>query len=157
MPDPPIGLTGGYGEDRRVEFIIPSSDRKKGVAHYYVEASCNGMFGQNGTDAPDPNRYYQLNSADLVVLNMDAWRVLWDFDTLHQLNNDLPGDSSLSKRALWAANEMMNVFVEGDVDSLKRCREVAEMVLGKEWEKDIEKDSKSADKQDGSLWGVGHW
>lgn len=108
-------------------------------------------------DPPDPNRYYKLNSADLVVPNMEAWRVLWDFDTLHQLHNDLPGDSSLAKRALYAANEMMNVFQRGDVESLAKCRKVAERVLGEGWEKEIEKDSKHATKQNGTLWAVGHW
>lgn len=47
------GLTGGFGVDRRVEFIIPEEHRKAGVGHYYVEASCNGMFGQNGENPPD--------------------------------------------------------------------------------------------------------
>jgi len=151
------GLTGGNGEDRRVEFIIPDSARKAGVGHFYIEASCNGMFGADNMDPVDPNRTFRLNSADLVVPNMEAWHVLHDFDTLHQLNNDLPGDSSLAKRALWAANQMMNVFQEGDVDSLKDCRKVAEMVLGKGWEEAIEKDSKKAEKQDGTLWAIGHW
>ncbi|KAK1922964.1 alpha-mannosidase [Papiliotrema laurentii] len=154
--DPIHGLTGGFDEARRVEFIIPDKARKAGVAHYYIEASCNEMFGQNGMDPPDQNRYYRLNSADLVVPNMEAWRVLWDFDTLHQLVNDLPGDSSLAKRAMWAANEMMNVFEEGNPESLPRCRKVAEMVLGEGWPKEIEEDSKSASKQTGTLWAIGH-
>jgi hypothetical protein len=47
------GLTGGWSWDRRLEFIIPEKDRKKGVGHYYIEASCNGMFGQNGENPPD--------------------------------------------------------------------------------------------------------
>lgn len=47
------GLTGGFSWDRRVEFIIPEKDRKAGVGHYYIEASCNGMFGQNGENPPD--------------------------------------------------------------------------------------------------------
>jgi len=151
------GLTGGYGGDRRVEFILPHSARKAGTAHYYVEASCNGMFGINDMDPPDPNRYYKLNSADLVVPNMEAYGVLWDFDTLHQLVNDLPGDSSLAKRALYAANEMMNVFEEGNAESLPRCRAVAERVLGAGWREAIEKDSHKASKQEGSLWAIGHW
>ena len=151
------GLTGGNDEARRIEFIIPEKARKAGTGHYYIEASCNEMFGQNGMDPPDQNRYYRLATADLVVPNMEAWRVLWDFDTLHQLNNDLPGDSSLSKRALWAANEMMNVFELGDNESLTKCRKVAAEVFGIDWDKDIQKDSEAAGKQKGTLWAVGHW
>lgn len=152
-----LGLTGGFGQDRRVEFIIPDKVRKAGVGHFYIEMSCNGMFGQNGENPPDQNKYYTINSADLVVPRMDAWRVMWDFNTLHQLVNDLPSDSSLRNRALWAANQMMNVFREGDPSSLQECRKVAELVLGEDWEKDIGRDSEKASKQVGTLWGVGHW
>jgi len=55
------------------------------------------MFGipWNGDtiQPPDMNRYYQLDSADLVVPNMDAWHLLWDFETLKQLTDALPGNS----------------------------------------------------------------
>ena len=39
------GITGGSGGDRRVEFIIPPADRKKGSLDVVIEVSCNGMFG----------------------------------------------------------------------------------------------------------------
>lgn len=48
-----IGLTGGFEGDRRVEFILPPSARKGSSVTYYIEASCNGMFGQSGIDPPD--------------------------------------------------------------------------------------------------------
>ncbi|KAK4688271.1 alpha-mannosidase, partial [Tremellales sp. Uapishka_1] len=154
--DPLHGLTGGYGGDRRVEFIIPPKARQAGVAHYYIEASCNGMFGINDMDPPDPNRYYRLNSADLVVPNMEAWRLMWDFDCLHQIVQQLPDDSSLCMRAQFAANQIMNVFQEGKYESIAKCRKVAETVLGTDWEKEVAKESDKAEKQGGTLWGVGH-
>lgn len=43
--NPYHGLTGGTNVDRRAEFIIPEEHRKAGVGHYWIEASCNGMFG----------------------------------------------------------------------------------------------------------------
>lgn len=46
-------MTGAWEVDRRVDFIIPEEHRKAGVGHYYIEASCNRMFGQNGENAPD--------------------------------------------------------------------------------------------------------
>ena len=155
--DPIHGLTGGYGGERRVEFIIPAKARKAGVTHYYIEASCNEMFGQNGMDPPDQGKYYRLNSADLVVPNMEAWRLMWDFDALHQLVNELPDDSSLAMRAQWTANEVMNVFQRGDLASVSKARKVVQSVMGKAWEEEIEKESQSAGKQTGTLWGVGHW
>ena len=39
------GITGGFGGDRRVEYIIPAEARKKGTHSFVAEASCNGMFG----------------------------------------------------------------------------------------------------------------
>lgn len=39
--------------DRRVDFIIPEKDRKAGIGHYIIEASCNRMFGQNNEAPPD--------------------------------------------------------------------------------------------------------
>ncbi|WVR08478.1 hypothetical protein IAU60_005533 [Kwoniella sp. DSM 27419] len=154
--DPIHGLTGGFNGDRRVEFIIPKEARDAGIAHYYIEASCNGMFGINDMDPPDQNRYYRLNSADLVVPNMDAWRLLWDFNAIHQTYNTLPDDSSLSRHCQYVANEIMNVFKRGSLESVAEGRKVAQTILGKEWESDIGKDSKDAEKQSGTLWGVGH-
>jgi alpha-mannosidase len=145
------GLTGGWGEDRRVEYIIPHAVRKAGVAHLYIEASCNGMFGIDNMSPPDQNRYYALNSADLVVPNMEAWRLMYDFQTLRQTVQELPRDTPLRDRCLHVANEMMNVFESGSLESVARCRKVAEEILGEDWE------SRKASKERGSLWGVGHW
>ena len=152
-----VGLTGAFGEDRRVEFIIPEAERQVGVAHYYIEASCNEMFGQSGMDAPDHDRMYRLNSADLVVPNQEAWRLMWDFNAIHQIYNTLPSDSSLAMRAQWAANQIMNVFQVGDLESVGPARKVAEMILGSDWEEEVGKESVRAEKQKGTLWGVGHW
>ncbi|CAD6569406.1 MAG: Glycoside hydrolase, 38 vacuolar alpha mannosidase [Tremellales sp. Tagirdzhanova-0007] len=149
--EPIHGLTGGSGEDRRVEFIIPPAERRAGVVHYYIEASCNDMFGQR-----EMERSYRLNSADLVVPNQEAWRLMWDFDALHQIYDILPHDCSLAMRAQWAANQIMNVFQEGKLESIGPCRNVAETILGSGWEKEIAAESAEAGKQKGTLWSVGH-
>jgi hypothetical protein len=39
------GITGGYGGDRRVEYIIPSQAVRDGKYAVVIESSCNGMFG----------------------------------------------------------------------------------------------------------------
>ncbi|KAG5338321.1 hypothetical protein C0989_007559 [Termitomyces sp. Mn162] len=50
-----IGITGGYGGDRRVEYIIPLSARKEAQHNFVIESSCNGMFGVPLTgDTIDP-------------------------------------------------------------------------------------------------------
>lgn len=79
------GITGGYGGDRRVDHIIPRSAVAAGSYDVIIESSCNGMFGvgmEGDVAPPDPNRYFTLNSADLVVPNQEAWGLLWDYTTL---------------------------------------------------------------------------
>ena len=50
------GITGGFGGDRRVEFIIPPSARKQGKLDFVIESSCNGMFGVGqGGDIEPPD------------------------------------------------------------------------------------------------------
>ena len=39
------GITGGFGGDRRIEYIIPRSAVKAGKHEFVIESSCNGMFG----------------------------------------------------------------------------------------------------------------
>lgn len=39
------------------------------------------------------NRYFSLDSADLVVPNMDAWGLLMDFHALKQIVETVPGNT----------------------------------------------------------------
>lgn len=91
------GITGGYSYDRRVEYIIPKEAREQGVHEFVIESSCNGMFGVSVSDdifdIPDMNRYFSLASAEIVVPNMEAWGLLWDFQTLRELVDALPGNT----------------------------------------------------------------
>lgn len=51
----------------------------------YVELACNGLFGAGQGSmiaAPDPNRKYTLNTAELVVFNQDVQDLLTDFEML---------------------------------------------------------------------------
>jgi len=153
------GITGGFGGDRRVEYIIPLSAREKGTHEFIIESSCNGMFGVpwNGDsiEPPDMNRYFSLASADLVVPNQEAWRLLWDFTTLRELVDNVEGNRSLQNLALVTANEMMNVFDPNEPSSVTKARKIAERVFGEGWEEKslqlYENDEKRA-----RVWGIGH-
>ncbi|KAH9942858.1 glycosyl hydrolases family 38 N-terminal domain-containing protein [Amylocystis lapponica] len=153
------GITGGYGGDRRVEYILSPSIRKEGKHEFIIESSCNGMFGVpwdgDTISPPDMNRNFQLASADLVVPNQEAWGLLLDFQTLREIVDSLPGNTSLQNKALVVANEIMNVFQKGDVSSLTRARKLAEQVFGEGWEKEgaaiYDKGAKEA-----TIWGIGH-
>lgn len=131
------GITGGYGGDRRVEYIIPPQAVRDGHYALVIESSCNGMFGVpwNGDTIapPDMNRYFQLASADLVVPNQDAWHLMWDFTTLREIVDTVPGNTALQNKALVTANKIMNAFKSGDLENVKLMRGIAEDVFGKGW------------------------
>ncbi|KAF8128024.1 glycoside hydrolase family 38 protein [Boletus edulis] len=132
------GITGSYGGDRRVEHIIPREAVERGTYELVIESSCNGMFGVpwNGDTIapPDMNRYFSLASADLVVPNQDAWHLMWDFNTLKEIVDTLPGNSPLQNKSLVAANAIMNAFKTGDSENIKQMRGIAEDVFGKGWQ-----------------------
>ncbi|KAF8155248.1 glycoside hydrolase family 38 protein [Mycena galopus ATCC 62051] len=158
------GITGGGGGDRRVEYIIPPAARKAGVHHIVIESSCNGMFGMGGggIGPPDPNRFFGLAMADIVVPNQDAWRLLWDFTTLREIVDTLPGGTPLQNAALTAANGIMNTFDHNDRSSINRARKVAAGVFGKDW--DAVDDGatvydgadEEGEKGRSLVWGIGH-
>ncbi|WOO78189.1 Alpha-mannosidase [Vanrija pseudolonga] len=154
------GLTGGDYNERRVDFIIPDNHRAAGVGRYYIEASCNGVFGINDDMFGPKNNHFveqtwELITADLVVPNMDAWRLKWDYEFLVQLWQQLPDESSLSQVARYTANEMINHFRRGDLASCAASRKVAEKVLGDNWERDVDAECQQT-VTDGTLWAIGH-
>ncbi|BGP23098.1 Glycoside hydrolase, 38 vacuolar alpha mannosidase [Rhodotorula toruloides] len=130
------GITGGFGIDRRVEWLVPRDKWKTGLK-IYIEVSNNAMFGNGSTETnapPDMNRYYRLNSADLVVPRMDAWRLLWDFRVIKGLARSLPDRSPLGAKCLEVGNAIMNVFSPSDLSTFSTCRALAaELFGGDEW------------------------
>ncbi|THH05654.1 hypothetical protein EW145_g4638 [Phellinidium pouzarii] len=162
MPDgtPLQGITGGGGGDRRVDHIIPLEARKAGVYEIVIESSCNGMFGVpwNGDTIapPDMNRFFPLASADLVVPNEEAWRLLWDFTTLRELAGALPGNTVLQNKAIITANTIMNAFTAGDIESIVQARRIAEDVLGVGWEAKGAGIYTANPTQRADIWGIGH-
>ncbi|ORX36383.1 putative alpha-mannosidase [Kockovaella imperatae] len=153
------GLTGGADPGmRRAEYIIPPEARKRGTLDLVIESSCNEMFGQSRDELgkSDPNRRYKLVTADLVVPNMEAHKLMYDFKALWELTQIIPSDSPLSRKAEWTANEIMNVFDANDLSTLAKGRRIAQQVLGEGWEKQIAKESENAKEQNGTVWALGH-
>jgi alpha-mannosidase len=171
------GITGGFGGDRRVEYIIPVEARKKGTHSFVAEATCNGMFGVpwNGDTIQPPdvrpsapfsqhlesslyfqnNRYFQVASADLVVPHLPAWGLLWDFTVLRELIGTLPGESMLQNKALTVANAIMNTFSKNDPDSIPAARKLADEVFGDKWEERGAAIYEQGPKE-AQVWGIGH-
>ena len=77
--EPLQGLTGG-GE--RIEWILPKSFRDGKEHTFYIEMACNGMFGNGPGDIIQPpvtDRYFQLQTADIVAVNVEARALFVDF------------------------------------------------------------------------------
>jgi alpha-mannosidase len=147
------GITGGHDGDRRVDHIIPPSAVRAGLYEIVIESSCNAMFGTAGVGPPDENRYYTLASADLVVPNQEAWRLLWDYTTLRELSDNLPGNTTTQNLALVLQNKIMNTFNVADPTTIGKCRKIAEELFGEGWEA---KGSGIYDKNvDAAVWGIG--
>lgn len=127
------GLTGG-GE--RVEWILPESFRDGKEHTFYIEMACNGMFGNapggDSIQPPDPNRHYQLHTADIVAVNLEARGLYFDFWEISDAAREFPGDSVQGHEAQQIANRIIDTFIAGggSNESIKKARKIAAEFLG---------------------------
>ena len=86
---------------------------------------------------------------------MTAWGLLWDFTTLRELIETLPGNSTLQNKALTVSNAIMNTFYKKDPESIPAGRRLADEVFGEKWEErgvGIYEDG----PKEAQVWGIGH-
>lgn len=122
---PLIGLSG----EQRREWIVPSDWRDGKWHQFYIETACNNMQGNNSP--PDPNRYFPLNRADLVVPHLDARALYIDFWIIGDASREFPGDSWQKHQARQVLNRIIDtVDRENPDESIKKCREIAESYIG---------------------------
>lgn len=110
--------------------------------------ACNGLFGTGepyDICPPNPNKYFTLKKAELVVPNKPAWKVFYDLQVIYQVSRDLPHDSVRAAQALYAANKIVNTIRVEDEASLYDAAEIAKEFFG----------SKNGTSQH-SLTAVGH-
>lgn len=119
-------FTGG----ERNLFNIPKEYRVSEKQVFYIEVACNGMFGNGADGEPDPNRHFRLNRAHLVVPNLEARRLFWDFWILGDATREFPGGHWQKYQAADICTKIMNTFDPEDVGSIAKCRKLAEQLLG---------------------------
>ena len=128
------GLTGG-GD--RTEWILPDSFRDGKEHVFYIEMACNGMFGNApGGDTiqpPDPNKYYQLHTARITSVNLQARALFVDFWQIGDAAREFPGDSWESHEAVQVCNAIMDAFIAGNgsQESIDTGRKIARKYIGK--------------------------
>lgn len=123
----------------------------------YVAYSKPSYCKLNASGAPQMDRSFQLTSADLVVPNTNAWGLHWDFQTLRELADSLPGNSPLQNKAITTGNRIMNVFNKNNPETINAARKIAEEVFGEGWQKLQDGIYKEGWKKgDTRIWGIGH-
>lgn len=129
----PLQALTGNGD--RPDFILPKSWVKQEPAkhYFYLEMSCNGMFGTGSpTDIspPDPNRYFRLNTADLILPNLTARALRFDYWIISDAARELPDGSWQKYKAREIATRIIDTFDPQDEKSLGKCRAIAKEFLG---------------------------
>ncbi|KAI9828731.1 MAG: Glycoside hydrolase, 38 vacuolar alpha mannosidase [Thelocarpon impressellum] len=131
--EPLQGLTGG-GE--RVEWILPDAFRDGKEHVFYVEMACNGMFGNapggDSIQPPKADKYFQLHTAEIVAVNLEARALSVDFWIIGDAAREFPGDSWESHEALRVCNAIMDAYVLGSKESVLEGRRIAQAYLGKD-------------------------
>ncbi|KAK4064309.1 CAZyme family GH38 [Trichoderma harzianum] len=135
--EPVQGLTGGSERGgERQEWIFPQQ-WKDGKRHtFFIEMACNTMFGNaemhDIIQPPPTDKYFKLEKADIVAVNVDARQLLFDFYVIRDAALHLPEDSWQSHRAQQACDEILDTFSAGDGNSgaISKCREIARSYLG---------------------------
>ncbi|KAJ2157966.1 Glycoside hydrolase, 38 vacuolar alpha mannosidase, partial [Coemansia sp. RSA 552] len=126
--EPIMGLTGGNGGERHVEYALTeSASAAEPKRLFYVEVACNGLFGVGSWSNHTQTRqvYYRLASAELVAPNLDAWALFHDMEVISEMAQGLPQESPRSWQALTTGNDIVNVFEQGDPATIARAREIA--------------------------------
>ncbi|OUM53298.1 hypothetical protein BVG19_g2567 [[Candida] boidinii] len=125
------------GNNERTEFIIPKLWYEDGLEHvFYIEMACNGMFGTG------PSTSYTLNKADLVLPNLEANALYYDFWMISDASRELDGPQKYKAREICI--RIMNAFDETDVSSISTCREIAQEYLGDQTDSDAVYDDKTS-------------
>ncbi|ELU16163.1 hypothetical protein CAPTEDRAFT_182455 [Capitella teleta] len=107
-------LQGFTPENKRTTFPLSNENF---IQSYYVEMACNGLFGAgHGSQIapPDPNASFTLKSAHIAVRDELVHQLWLDFQVLFGFIQNVAEDSLRGKQALYVANEMINVCIEGD-------------------------------------------
>jgi alpha-mannosidase len=116
-----------------------------------------------------PNRFFPLVSADIILPNLPVRALKTDFRILTELaRHDQAKQFGLSQRALKACDDIMNRFrrVKGDTENnfkgvdkmIEELREISWSVLGRLDEEGL-RGTCIWDKgeREARVWAIGHW
>ncbi|XP_072242006.1 alpha-mannosidase 2C1 isoform X2 [Leuresthes tenuis] len=124
---PVQGLTK---EGEKTSYILSDclKDKEPHSVTLYVEMACNGLFGAGQGSmiaAPDPNRKFSVQRAELVVINRNVRELLTDFEMLVDIVKELGEGEQRGYQALFTVNEMVNLCDPADPSSFSKARSLA--------------------------------
>jgi len=128
--EPLQGLTGSPDHQKREEFTVSkswSASREESDKVYYIEMSCNSMFGAGKggfIDPPDPNRKFNLQLANISVFDRSSYQLLIDLELMYEMAKEMTeeqgkGDSR-GYLALYTANNIINAIHEDRIKEAER-------------------------------------
>ncbi|KAL0968906.1 hypothetical protein UPYG_G00273490 [Umbra pygmaea] len=125
---PVQGLTK---EGEKTSYILTEclKDNEAHSKTLYIELACNGLFGAGKGSmiaAPDPNRKYSVQKAELVVFNQEVRDLLTDFEMLVDIVKMLDEKDQRGYQALFTANEMVNLCEPTNPSSFPAARRLAQ-------------------------------
>ncbi|KAI8901520.1 glycosyl hydrolases family 38 N-terminal domain-containing protein [Globomyces pollinis-pini] len=126
--EPLMGITGGNGGDRHVDFDLIKNAIGGDKINLWIEVAANGMFGAGVPTmigAPDPNRSFTLAKAELVVADELAQALYWDLEVLLGIIKEMPEESQLGRDALYTANQVVNTVRAGDHSTLAAAKSIS--------------------------------
>ncbi|XP_028442064.1 alpha-mannosidase 2C1 isoform X1 [Perca flavescens] len=124
---PVQGLTK---EGEKTSYILSDclKDEEPHSVTLYVEVACNGLFGAGQGSmiaAPDSNRKFSVQKAELVVFNSDVRELLTDFEMLIDIVKELGEGEQRGYQALFTVNEMVNLCDPSDPSSFSKAHSLA--------------------------------
>ncbi|WPK25841.1 hypothetical protein PUMCH_003174 [Australozyma saopauloensis] len=128
----PLQAFSGGG---RAIFNLTDDLKIAGNQRFYLEIACNGMFGNGDQGVPDENRYFRLNSCDLVLPDVEARRLHLDYWEITDLARELDHGATKFQAAL-IATQIMEAFDPNDRKSVLKCRKLAQQILGPDIDSD---------------------
>uniref|UniRef100_A0A3Q2SY03 alpha-mannosidase n=1 Tax=Fundulus heteroclitus TaxID=8078 RepID=A0A3Q2SY03_FUNHE len=124
---PVQGLTK---EGEKTSYILSDSlkNEEPHSVTLYVEVACNGLFGAGQGSmiaAPDPNRMFSVQKAELVIFNRDVQKLLTEFEMLVDIVKELGEGEQRGYQALFTANEMVNLCDPFDPSTFSKAHSLA--------------------------------
>lgn len=116
--EPLCGLTSSEGRRDPMwrKGLFPAKGKPGERVELLVEAAANFMFGY-ASDC-------YLREASLVLLRRDRWELWHDMQFLMDLHDSLPQDHPRRAQILYALNEAVNLYGNGDREDVGRCRDL---------------------------------